>query len=95
MPTMAAIKPKPASVPAWSSRVVKTSDGRLIVRGVDVPRSTWERVAAGKVLPASKSQPKQGFAVPKPITNKRDALATAKRAGLAPTSATKAGLRKK
>lgn len=83
--SMAAAKPKPVSSKVrWANQVVKTADGRLIVRGVDVPVSGWKSVTLGKTPSTAKSVTARAlFSVPTPITTKREALATAKRAGLA------------
>ena len=93
---MAATKSKLASphVAKWTNQVVRTSDGRLIVRGVDVPASgaTWERVYSGKALPpATKSAPASSGRVLTAVTSKSKALATAKRAGLVLPSKTGSG----
>lgn len=83
--SMAAAKPKPdSSKVRWANQVVKTADGRLIVRGVDVPVSGWKSVTSGKTPSTAKSvSARASFSIPTPITTKREALATAKRAGLA------------
>jgi len=95
---MTGAKPKPDSTKVrWANQVVKTADGRLLVRGVDVPASGWATVASGKTSKVAGSVLSQRTtsAVPTPITTKREALATAKRAGLASevlsTSAKKTG----
>jgi hypothetical protein len=87
--SMATEKPKPDTTKVqWVNQVVKTADGRLIVRGVDVPVSGWKSVTLGKTPSSARSVvARAAFAVPSPITTKREALATAKRAGLATLSA--------
>lgn len=84
---MATTKPKQPGqhAPTWSNKVVRTSDGRLIVRGVDVPASgaIWERVLAGAPLPPlGRPAAVSGSYVLDAVTSKSKALATAKRAGL-------------
>lgn len=83
---MAGAKPKPDGTQLrWANQVIKTADGRLLVRGVDVPASGWATVASGKTSKVAGSVLSQRSvsSVPTPITTKREALATAKRAGLA------------
>jgi len=91
---MAASKSKSSG--EWVNQVVRTSDGRLVVRGVDVPTTggAWKRVLEGKPLPpAAAPVASKGSYVLVPVTNKSKALATAKRAGLVESS--KAGPGKK
>lgn len=85
---MSTVKPKPARSTAhdWAHQVVRTADGRLIVRGVDVPASgrEWELLLAGKTVAPrrdpAESDPRIGSLTA--IVDKRKALAVAKRAGL-------------
>ncbi len=68
----------------WANQVFKTADGRLLVRGVDVPASGWASVTSregGKSVTTASGRPMS--IVPSAINNKREAFATAKRAGLA------------
>ena len=88
---MSTVKPKPARSSAHDlvHQVIRTADGRLIVRGVDVPASgrEWELLLAGKTVAPrrdlAESDPRVGSLTP--IVDKRKALAVAKRAGLVQT----------
>jgi hypothetical protein len=85
---MPAEKRKPSPTEAkWTNQVVRTSDGRFVVRGVDVPAkgSTWSKVAAGQLVGQTVVLQHRSAATGQmltPVTNKAKALATAKRAGL-------------
>lgn len=74
----------------WTNQVVRTSDGRFVVRGVDVPMKgdSWSRVVSGRPLKASADQDRSASTgkVLAPVTSKSKALATAKRAGLVSSS---------
>lgn len=76
--------------PRWENQVVRTADGRLLVRGVDVPKSghQWEKLVSGsKLSTAVKPRSRSGWALA-PVTSKSEALEIARKAGLISTSKT-------
>jgi hypothetical protein len=83
-------KPKPkakTSAPSsakWTNQVFRTRDGRLLVRGVDVPAGAeWDRVVSGKAKAHSVASPasSKGRELAT-VTDKSKALAIARKAGL-------------
>lgn len=66
----------------WSNQVVRTANGRLLVRGVDVPTSG--KAGEWVLKSGSSGQRMQSLAgsVLTQVTSKSQALATAKRAGM-------------
>ena len=80
---MANLKSPPApSKTRWTNEVVKTSDGRLLVRGVDIPtKGAKSPSPEQRSAPSSFTQRNDGLSL-NPNSSKRIALATATRAGL-------------
>lgn len=67
---MAGTKQKPdATEVRWQNQVIKTANGRLLVRDVDVPESAWEKLASGQSFKASTSFTPRALGNSAPVTN--------------------------
>jgi hypothetical protein len=77
----------PSVSPTWNNQVIRTADGRLLVRGVDVPATgkAWDRLVAGKIPLNTTLSPEIFNRHLLVVTKKRKALSIAKKAGLVPS----------
>lgn len=80
---MVGTKPKSDQITlSWKNQVIKTADGRLLVRGVDFPASAKATTKTASAIKAASAHIKSSPGILQPITNKREAVSIAKKAGL-------------